>query len=246
MAITFTCAAQNPAAYFQLEMKYYKEDGAAYLGTSPAIKTNAPGPLGEGMRRFPRRFRYLLMNKSQFQNQYEKYYPDTNKINQLYTKSLAADHLFMLYFSKLAAPFQNAKTKRVGINTETLMRVASRFFYCESVRKDSTINAYVCVNLNGLKNAFTQDHTLIEAFCFEAIFESLKVDGRPAAFITNFKKHISDAEKREKALVKDPLAYLEKIRQYCFDQMRNNSSLKDALIAYYQRHRDNLPFEILD
>ena len=242
---TLSSSAQNPAAYFRLDMKYYVEGNEKYLGTSPEIRNDSHGPLGEGMRKFPRRFRFILANKSKFQNTYESLYPDTAKINSLYTQSLATDPLFMSYFSKLALPFQNANFKRTRFDINELMLVASRFFYCESVRKDSTINSYVCVNLNGLKNAFDKDYTLIEAFCFEAIFESFKINGQPAPFMLNFKSYISAAQKREKPLFKDKSSYLEKVRQFCFEQMANDIELKKALVAYYQTNKHNLPFELL-
>ncbi|WP_199118168.1 hypothetical protein [Pedobacter sp. ASV28] len=245
-AITLSASAQNPVSYFRLEMKYYIEGKEKYLGTSPEIRNDAPGVLGEGMRKYPRRFRFILVNRSKFQNIYENLYPDTAQINRLYTQSLSADTSFMGYFSELSLPFQNPNYKKISIDTKELMLVASRFFYCESVKSDSTINAYVCVNLNGLRNVFDKDYTLIEAFCFEAIFESFRRDGKPAQFMSNFKSYINEAEKNEKSIFKDKLSYLEKIRQYCFDQMANDTELKKALISYYQLHKSNLPFELLD
>lgn len=245
-AITLSVSAQNPAAYFRLDMRYYEEGNEKYLGTSPDIRSDGPGVLGEGMRKYPRRFRFILFNKSKFQDRYEKLYPDTVKINRLYTQSLTADPLFMSYFSKLALPFQNSNQKKMGVSLKELMLVASRFFYCEGIKKDSTINAYICVNLNGLKNVFGKDYTLIEAFCFEAIFESSVPSGQPTPFTLNFKSYIKEAEQKEKSLFKDKSAYLEKIRQYCFDQMAKDKELQKALLAYYQLHQNNLPFELLD
>ncbi|KQC02637.1 hypothetical protein [Pedobacter sp. Hv1] len=242
--VTLSVSAQNPAAYFRLDVKYYTEENEKYLGVSPDIRSDAPGLLGQGMRKYPRRFRFILTNKSKFLDQYEKLYPDTVKINNLYTQSLAADPLFMSYFSKLSLPFQNSNQKKMHIGLKELMLVASRFFYCESVKKDSTINAYVCVHLNGLKNAFDKDYTLIEAFCFEAIFESYKPQPQPTPFVVNFKSYIKEAERKEKHLFKDKAVYLEKIRHYCFNKMAKDKELQKALLAYYQLNKNNLPFEL--
>lgn len=244
MAIALSVSAQNPAAYFRLDARYYTEGNEKYLGISPDIRNDGPGLLGQGMRKYPRRFRFILTNKSKFQNRYENLYPDTVKINSLYTQSLATDTLFMSYFSKLSLPFQNPNQKKIRITLKELMLVASRFFYCESVKKDSTINAYVCVHLNGLKNVFDKDYTLIEAFCFEAIFESYEPNHQPTPFVVNFKSYIKEAERKEKHLFKDKAAYLAQIRQYCFNKMANDKALQKALLAYYQLHQNNLPFEL--
>ena len=238
----------KPGNYFRLNVQYFEEEGGEkYLGVSPELKKSLPGKLGEAIQKYPRRFRYILLNKNRFQNTYEALYPDTVKINQLYSEALASDSLFMSYFSSLADPFITADLKKATYNTDELMVVAARFFYCSGVRADSTIISSICISLNGLTDvSFLKDYTLLEAFCFEAIFENLKtVGGKPGQFVENFKAYIKAGEKKEKPAISHLDDYLARVRQYCFERMENDISLRQVLLSYYARHRESLPFSIV-
>lgn len=240
-------AQVNLSDYFWLNIQYYKEGEEKYLGVSPELKVSAPGKLGQAMRQYPRRFRYFLINKSHFQNIYEPLYPDTNRINRLYIDALSKDSLFVYYFNKLANPFLHPEIKKEKYTIAELMLVAARFFYCDGVRKDSTIASHICINLNGLKDAaFPKDYTLLEAFCFEAIFENLKTtDDKPNIFVENFKAYIRKGEQKKKASLSSLDDYLAQVRQYCFKRMEKDVSLKQTLLDYYTRHRNSLPFIIV-
>ena len=248
VAHVFIASAQiNLNDYIRLHIQYYEEDGEKYLGVSPEIRTSAPGKLGQAMRQYPRRFRYILLNKSHFQNTYEPLYPDTGKINRLYTDALSKDSLFVFYFNRLAAPFLHPEIKKEKYTRAELMMVAARFFYCDGVRKDSRITSHICINLNGLKDAsFSKNYTLLEAFCFEAIFENLRTtDDKPNRFVENFKAYIREAEQKEKVSLSSLNDYLAQVRQYCFTSMEKDTSLKQTLLDYYTRHRDSIPFIIV-
>jgi hypothetical protein len=70
------------------------------------------------------------------------------------------------------------------------MEVSSKFFYCDQVNPDTSIQAYVCVGLNGVKEAkWNKDYTLLEAFCYEGIFTQFD----------NERSHIWDAFVSEKS-----------------------------------------------
>jgi hypothetical protein len=240
-----TISAQiNLGDYIRLNVRYYEESGEKYLGVSPEIRASAHDKLGQGIRQYPRRFRYILFNRSHFQNIYEPLYPDTNRINRLYIDALSKDSLFVYYFNKLANPFLHPEIKKEKYTTNELMLVAARFFYCDGVRKDSTIASHICINLNGLKDAaFPKDYTLLEAFCFEAIFENLKTtDDKPNVFVENFKAYIREGERKRKASLTSLDDYLAQVRQYCFERMERDVSLKQTLLNYYFLHRNSLPF----
>jgi hypothetical protein len=240
-------AQVNLGDYFCLNVQYYQEGEEKYLGVSPELKTHAPGKLGQAMRQYPRRFRYILLNKSHFQNIYEPLYPDTNRINRLYIDALSKDSLFVYYFNRLASPFLQPEIKKEKYTTGELMMVAARFFYCDGVRKDSTITSHICITLNGLKDAaFSKDYTLLEAFCFEAIFENLRTtDDKPNIFVENFKSYIREAEQTKKASLTNLDDYLAQVRQYCFSRMESDVSLRQTLLDYYTRNRNSLPFTII-
>lgn len=236
----------NPATYFKLDIRYYADETEKYLGVSPEIKLVNTDDFGIAIQKHPRRFRYILLNKSEFQNRYEKLYPDTVLINTLYTNSLRENKLFMLHFDNLTKPFSKLKFKKLVYNKDELMQVAARFFYVEGMKKDSTINSYICINLNGIKNAFKKEYTVLEAFSFEAIFEQFKVDGQPNPFMKNFKTYINQAIAIEKPQFKNEKTYVENIRKYAFVKMEKDSKLQSALLNYYQLNKSNLPFEIVN
>lgn len=235
----------DPATYFRLDMRMYDEAGERYLGVSPEIRSSATDTLGHAIARYPRRFRYLL-SKTAFQNKYEKYYPDTNRINRLYTDELKNNSSFMTAFATLSTPFfKNDFQRQVYTKTE-LMQVAARFFYCDGLNPDSSIRSFICINLNGVRNAaFKKDMTLIEAFCFEAIFENYyDAVGKPRAFVTAFKQYIRDAEKKHKHLLPFAEQYVRSIRNDCFDAMEKNTGLMEVLLNYWQTNREGLAFDI--
>lgn len=238
----------KPGDYFRLNMQYYTEEGGEkYLGVSPELKASSPGQLGKAMQKYPRRFRYILLNKNRFQNTYEALYPDTIKINQLYAEALTKDSLFMSYFSKLADPFAGSVLKKEAYSIDEMMMVAARFFYCSGIRADSTITSSICISLNGLSDvSFHKDYTLLEAFCFEAIFENIKTaDGKSHQFVENFKTYIKAGEKKEKPASNNLNDYLSRVRQYCFAQMENDTLLRQILYSYYTGHQESLPFRIV-
>lgn len=247
IAIALPAASQIQLSdYIRLNVQEYQEVGQKYLGVSPEMKTTAPGSVGEAIARFPRRFHYILQNKSSFQNMYEKLYPDTARINQLYTASLLADTLFMKYFNQLIAPFSEQPAAVTKFSQIELMQVASRFFYCDAVKKDATISSHICITLNGLQGiTFTKDYTLLEAFAFEAIFENYYTpDKKRNLFITNFLTYIKEGEQKEKVLVASPDAYLKKVRAYCFTKMEQDKDLKQVLLDYYIKNKDSFLFRI--
>lgn len=243
----FSIAAQVSLGDFvRLNVQYYEEGGERYLGVSPELKANGTGLLGQAIRLYPRRFKYILLNKSHFQNVYEAYYPDTARINQMYIDALSKDSLFVRYFNGLANPFLDARIKKEKYVVDELMVVAARFFYCDRINEDSTIGSHICINLNGIKDTlFPKDYTFLEAFCFEAIFENLRTaDNRPGPFVENFKAYIHEGEQKERKWLTNLNDYLLRVRQYCFARMEKDVSLKDTLIGYYTRNKNNLPFII--
>lgn len=242
----FLFAQEDIAHYIRLDVRYYTEDGERYLGVSPDLQATGDGPLSRGMVQYPRRFRYLLLNKTRFQNTYEKYYPDTLKINRLYTDSLSMDPDFMRWYRQLSSPFTGKAGAPVHFSRKELMRVAARFFYCQSVRPDSSISSTICIGLNGLNELTrTRDLTLLEAFCFEAIFERYySRPGVKSRFINNFLSYISEAVRVNKPGMKSQDQYLLEIRAYCFRQMETDKDLEAALMDYYKAHAGTFPFTI--
>lgn len=227
--------------YVRLHIQYYDEDGERYLGVSPELITSGIDSLSGGMKKHPRRFRYVLLNKTRFQGIYEKYYPDTVKINRLFTDTLARDPSFMRVFGQLSQPFIRKENSAVSFTKEQMMKVAARFFYCQSVRNDGTIATTICIGRNGLADLVTgEDQDLLEAFCFEAIFEKYNQSpGVKSQFIKNFLAYVEEGQAKYKHLFSDREGYLVSVRNYCFGKMENDRALEEALIKYYEESRES-------
>lgn len=128
------------------------------------------------------------------------------------------------------------------------MQVASRFFFCDTVRPDKSIGSHICIALNGLKEAqFEKDYTILEAFCFEAIFEAID-QKRPARtkFVENFLAYIEEISNKEKQNISSSDSYLRNVRLAVFERMQTDDELKNVLLEYFQKNKENLSFNILD
>lgn len=236
----------DPASYIRLSMRYYQEEGEGYLGVSPELISSGRDALSQAMQKYPRRFRYVLMNKTRFQNIYEKYYPDTTRINRLFTDSLRMNVSFMRVFGLLSAPFTAEKKPVIHFSRQQLMVVAARFFYCQAVRPDSGIASAICVGSNGLDELSSfPDQSLLEAFCFEAIFEKYyPCPGVKHLFITRFLSFIEEGRRQYTHLFVNQDLYLKSVREYCFKKMEQDDALASALLEYYEANKDNLAFVI--
>jgi len=236
----------DPAGYIRLSVRYYEEEGERYLGVSPELTGTRNDVLARAMKKYPRRFRYVLMNKTRFQGIYEKYYPDTIRINRLFTDSLRMDTSFMHVFGLLSMPFTGQKTPAIRFSRQQLMTVAARFFYCQAVRTDSGIASTICVGRNGLEELGSfPDQSLLEAFCFEAIFEKYYTSpGIKNLFIARVLSFIEEGRQRYIHLFPNKELYLQTVRQYCFEKMEQDDALATALLDYYEANKSSLAFAI--
>lgn len=236
----------DPAGYIRLNIRYYQEEGERYLGVSPELTGSRNDALAQAMKKYPRRFRYVLMNKTRFQGIYEKYYPDTIRINRLFTDSLRMDTSFMQVFGLLSTPFIGQKIPAIRFSRQQMMSVAARFFYCQAVRSDSGITSTICVGRNGLEELRSfPGQSLLEAFCFEAIFEKYYTSpGVKNLFITRFLSFIEEGRHRYIHLFQNKESYLQTVRQYCFEKMEQDSALARALLDYYGANKNSLAFII--
>lgn len=232
--------------YIELKVEQYEEDNEKYIGVSPKIKDNLPGKEGKLINKYHRRFDYLLQNKTHFQGIYDKLYPDTNKINKLYIASISNDLNFVSYFTDFKKSLTSNAIQKSKFNKAELMTVASKFFYCDGLKPDSTIRSHICIALNGVTEAkWNKDYTLLEAFCFEAIFENYYVkDKIRNQFVDNFVTYIKEGEKKAKSTLNEPKVFLESVRIYSFKKMEQDKALLTTLLTYYNKVQQTLPFEI--
>lgn len=236
--------------YFGISGQKYDRDGEERVSIYPIVKNYTEDATGRFISRHSRRFEYLLVNRVDVKNQvqtYKKMFPDTVKISKMYADHLAQSDSFLTYLNTFLAPMQEPANQQEIVYSEAeLMDVASKFFFCDRVRPDSTIGMHVCIGLNGVKEAkWSKDYTLLEAFCFEAIFENLFNDNdEDDGFMDSssaYKKNSSQAHLKQSKNLDE---YLEKVKLEVFDQMAHDESLREALLTHYQENAENLPFKI--
>jgi hypothetical protein len=230
-----------------LDVSTYEDEGKTKASAIPEIKK------GSELMKYKKRFEYLLMNVSEIhspnkakeRNDVWKLYPDTIELKRLYLNKYVEDKKLVGYFEETEKYIKNSNMTRKTIYTQDeLMEVASKFFYCDKVLPDTSVQAHVCIGLNGIKEAnWSKDYTLLSAFCYEAIFNDLDKD---TSLVWNsfgsLKKESAQKYKREISSLDQ---YLEKVKLEVFDRMKNNATLKEELLAYYELHKNNLAFKII-
>jgi len=171
-------------------------------------------------------------------------YPDTLALNQRYVNEYLQDEKLNAYFEASFAAINDSKfTAALTFKEEELMEVASKFFYCDRVFPDTSIQSHVCIGLNGVNEAnWVKDFTLLEAFCYEAIFDDLVKD-------TSELESVYLAQKKQAcAKYKPTLAnldqYLLDVRKELFLRMKEERVLKSLLMDYYRVNSGNLAFRI--
>jgi len=204
------------------------------------------------LMKYKRRFEYLLINipeihlfeKMQERAEIGKLYPDTMEIKRLYLEKYAQDKRLVRYFEETVASITNLNFEiKKSYSIVELMEVASKFFYCDKVLPDSSIQSRVCVGLNGVKEAnWEKDYTLLEAFCYEAIFNEF--DSEDAKIWDIFISKKQESSQHFKMNITTLNQYLEDVKLAVFESMENDEVLKQELLDYYKLNRGNLAFRI--
>lgn len=234
--------------YFQLrctqhKLKWEGRD-TLLLSVYPTLTMNGTGHISDAFRNYKRRFEYLLQNKTSFKGNYDFLYPDTVRINKLYLDTLSRNNLFIKYLNQTLVPFKEKTPANLTYSRKELLDIASRFFYCEKVMPDTSIYWRVCIGLNGIRDVkWKKDYTLLEAFCFEAIFNYL-TDQTKAGFMDNFISHTKELKSKFVAENGNTNGLLEYVRINTFDRMASDEILAERLFEYYDLNKNNLSFRI--
>jgi hypothetical protein len=243
-----SCQLRKSAIEKHVEVKVsrYEYNNEMMTSALPEIKTDSD------IRQFERRFSYLLMNvpelhrpeKHPDRKKLNDFYPDTFTLKKLYLEEYKKDKKLKRYFEETLAPIDNPKFKPKKLFTvEELMEVASKFFFCDLVRPDSTVQAHVCIGLNGIKEAnWETDYTLLEAFCYEAIFFGLNDEN--SKVWDSFGNEKKEATAIHRSNITSLDQYLEDVKLEVFERMRNNKFLKEELLSYYHSNQKNLAFRL--
>ncbi len=198
------------------------------------------------------RFDYLLVNKAQINQKSSNkertkifnLYPDTIKLRSFYLENLSKDKQLKKYFIETYTANEHTDSKRLNVFSQLeLMNVASKFFYCDKVLPDTSIQSHICIGINGTKEAkWNKDYTLLEAFCYEAIFDDLNKDS--SQVYTDFYNTYNESCTQYISNIKSLDEYLLNVRTSVFNKMENSVVLKQMLMKYYAQNKNNLAFRI--
>jgi len=249
LILGIACQAQKSIIRDHVTIKIYTYEDANEIKGSPMPELRAES----GLIKYKKRFEYLIMNIPEIHHpekikerlKISDLYPDTSEIKRLYLKELINDKKLAGYFEETAAPITNPDLKvDKKFTTDELMEVASKFFYCDKVLPDTTVQLHVCIGINGFKETkWEKDYTLLAAFCFEAIFNDLDKDISTLRESYKSEKKNSCEQYRRNIVTLDK--YLENVRTELFSRMKNNTTLKKELLNYYESNKDNLAFKII-
>lgn len=234
--------------HVDIDVYTYERDGEMKASTMPDIKQDSE------LMSYKRRFEYLLINRSEIhlpensekRNKIWSQYPDTMKLKRLYLKEYVHDKKLTEYFEQTYAPIADTNLKeKEKYSEDELMEVASKFFYCDRVFPDTSIQTHVCVGLNGVSEAnWDKDYTLLAAFCYEAIFNDLMKDS--SQIDESYSKERVNACKKFISTITTLDQYLLDVRHELFTRMKDDPKLRELLMDYYVRNRNNLAFKIED
>ncbi len=248
--LVFCCTSQNNFLedHISIQISTYESDNEIKASALPKLVQDRE------LTPFERRFEYLLLNVPEFHSsQMTKerkrlfgLYPDTLKMKKKILEKYTQDEEFSTYFEQTLAAIKNpAKVQEKSFTTDEMMRVASRFFYCDAVNPDTTVQSRVCVELNGVDELIEgKDVTLLAAFCYEAIFNDFDRAVSPVSAAWNTER--KRAVERYKPSITSFEIFLEDVKQELYDRMERNNSLKQILVEHYKTHKDNLPFELTE
>ncbi|MFN3917640.1 MAG: hypothetical protein ACK4K0_07850 [Flavobacteriales bacterium] len=218
------------------------------------IKASAMPELNQSsdLVKFKRRFEYLIINIPEFHSvqMFEErirlfnLYPDTVKMKELILEMYLNDEKFSSYFEQTYKAIKKPELKnKISFTSDELMEVASKFFLCDKVNPDTTIQSRVCVGLNGVSELnLEKDVTLLAAFCYEAIFNGLSKDKSKISEEWDIEKE--NATEHFRRNITSLESYLEDVKQELYKRMKSNASLKQELFTYYELNKNNLAFRI--
>lgn len=243
-----SCGIQHSVIENNVEIEVYtqNENGNIVASAMPKLRSDRQ------LNSFHRRFEYLLINVSKIHSPEKankrkeiwSLYPDTIELKKRYLQEFTSDKKLEKYFQLTASALtKDGHGKISSFSSTELMEVASLFFYCDKVFPDTTIQSHVCIGLNGITEANLQkDYTLLEAFCYEAIFNDFEKD--VSVIDDSYSRNKRIACLKYKSTINSLDQYLLDVRKELFELMKNDSILKESLLNYYERNKNNLSFQL--
>lgn len=227
--------------YFNIKTSNYVLEGKTRKTASTQINKLPNDKVSDFIEKHTLRFDYII-NKTFTKLLEADNNLDSNHVNTNFCNAVTTD-TFYRQFTLLTTGERNNGNKLLRFSVSELMKIASRFFFCDDIRqKDTAISYHICVGINGISELQTiRDYTVLEAFCIEAIFKNL--DGSPK-FITNFNDYTNKSSNRNKKFFTNFKTHLAKVKDECYSDMEKDKDLKKVLLKYYRKNSDNINFKI--
>ncbi|KAB1064724.1 hypothetical protein [Salibacter halophilus] len=232
--------------HVKIAVHTYEKEGKIKASAMPELRSQSE------LQPYKRRFEYLLINvseihlpeRSERRKEIWSLYPDTTKLKRLYLKEYVRDKKLKNYFETTSDAITGSDYEStISYSKEELMEVASKFFYCDKVFPDTSVQTHICVGLNGVDEAnWEKDYTLLEAFCYEGIFNDLVKDS--SQIDESYSVEKTQACKKYRDSITSLDEYLKDVRSELFSRMKNDAILERALLDYYGENEDNLAFRI--
>jgi hypothetical protein len=227
--------------YFEMEGKRNELKKNTYQTMSVKINKLPHDEVSDFIQNHELRFSYLTYKilENLITNEKSR---EIDFINSKFCNTLQADS-FYKQFVLLTCGRQDDDTMKVSFSIPELMKIASRFFSCDSIQKEDTLIAYhICIGNNGISELkSTRDYTVLEAFCIEAIFNSL--NNHPK-FIGNFNNYVIKSSNKYKQAFESFETHLKKVEYECYAEMEKDKDLQLMLMNYYHKNRENIGFRI--
>jgi hypothetical protein len=222
-----------------VEKENYNGKEVKYV--TPQITTVENDATSIFINKYRNRFEYICLNKIDSISRFAQYFPNTQKIDSEFCNYINETAKFKEYINVLL----NKNQQKIEFTYGQMMKIASRFFLCDRINeKDSSIGYHICIGINGQKELKSDlDYTILEAFCFEAIFDALSNQETPL-FVRNFQQQISLSVERNKRIFRNKNEYLENIKNECFYAMENDNELLEHLTQYYRNNQASIGIKL--
>lgn len=252
IALMLHCFTSNAkgldlCSYMSISIKQFDVKGEMKSFPVTSIDQERSDTFGKELKVHFHRYTYLMTKHFTKESPLLALYPDTVKIKEQFCKELNQASDFRTSF-ELVCPSQylDSKPATATFTKEEMMYVASRFFYCNKVTKDTGIIPKICVGINGNKMANSaKDLTSLEAIVFESLFEALKIESEEdPQFITDFNESILKSLTKNKYKYTNLDEMLLAIRNECFDDMAHNEGLEKYVSSYIESNKASFNFTV--
>lgn len=166
-----------------------------------------------------------------------------------YHRTLVEDHRFNGSLLNLVSRHLNsqgmelaghADAARETITADHLTGIAVRFFFPNEITDNGRIKASICAGIHGLRDFEGERDLMLEAFCYEAIFNEL--GSRQYGMLDEFKSILGRV--RGLQLSTDKEMKLNRAQGAVWALLASNETLREVLSNAYESKKGILPFVV--